>query len=341
MIDTVRSVTTKTEKLHDRWGGMIDAPSRWDNALLRSNEGLKNATGAILTYQYLADKNSYLPDELRANRMEAFDFGKELNSQTSDTIDDFISLNPRYSIIAKQCIAAVFAEKIFESDQRSGRVYPKDFGARLCPDGKTRNWIHLLINIARHRYRAARPENRIKIITFNYDGILERVLAKQFSNVEEKFGPYTDYFEIVHPHGYCGDILDTYDDIWKALTAWAENIWVVNEPPTKLPKGVVDARARARQLIDEAKHIYSAGFSFSRPNCKLLGLYDKAGLANITYHNFNNDIGIDLAVESVVEQCALRTSEKSKFVRKGAGSEGRSLPIAEWIRAGYLGENPA
>lgn len=110
----------------------------------------------------------------------------------------------------------------------------------------------------------------IKIITFNYDGVLERVLDKQFSNVEEKFWQYTDYFEIVHPHGCCGNVLDQYDNIWKDLTDWASNIWVVNEPASKLPKNVVAARARAQQLIAEAHHIYAAGFSFSRPNCKLL-----------------------------------------------------------------------
>ena len=183
---------------------------------------MKNAIGAILNYQYLAGKSQYIPDELWAKRLEAFEFGKALNNQTSDTIDDFISLNPRHSVIAKRCIAAVFAEKMFEADKHGGRVYPKDFGARLCPDGKTRNWIHLLINIVRHHHRAGIPEHKVKMIDFNYDGILERVLAKQFSNVEEKFGPYTDYFEIVHPHGCCGDILDEYGDIWKALTARAE-----------------------------------------------------------------------------------------------------------------------
>jgi hypothetical protein len=271
--------------------------------------------------------------------LEAFEFGKALNNQTSDTIDDFISLNPGYAAIAKQCIAAVFAESMFDADKHGNRVFPKDFGARLCPDGKTRNWIHLLINIARHHYRAAPSKAKIKIITFNYDGILERVLAKQFANVEEKFGAFSDYFEIVHPHGCCGDVLDQYDNIWAALTEWANNIWVVNEPPAKLPESVVKARDRARQLIAGAEHIYAAGFSFSRPNCKLLGLYDRDRV-NITYHNFNNDIGVDLAVDSIVDRWGLRSSERGRYIRKGAGSEGRPLPIAEWIRAGHLGEMP-
>ena len=123
------------------------------------------------------------------------------------------------------------------------------------------------------------------------------------------------------------------------MTDWARNIWVVNEPPAKLPHAVVEARARATQLIKEATHIYAAGFSFSRPNCKLLGLYNRDRV-KITYHNFNNDIGIDLAVESITDKWIMRSSELAKYVRKGAGSEGRSLTIADWIRAGHLGEMP-
>ena len=88
------------------------------------------------------------------------------------------------------------------------------------------------------------PASEGRVNAFNYDGILERVLAKQFSNVEEQFGSYSDYFEIIHPHGYCGDILDEYDNVWKALTERAANISVVNEPPSKVPQIVTEARAR-------------------------------------------------------------------------------------------------
>jgi hypothetical protein len=339
LIDIIRKVTTETTSRRNDYGESHTGPSIWSDTLLRPNEGLQNAIGALLNYQYLAGRDRYDRNELLAKRTEALQFGKALSSQTSDTIDDFISLNPSHSAIAKLCVAATFAEKMFETDRHGGQVYPKEFGARLCFDGKTRNWIHLLINIARHHRRSATSNDKIKVISFNYDGILERVLEKQFSNVEEKFGPYTDYFEIVHPHGYCGDLADNYNDIWKSLTAWAANIWVVNEPIAKVPANVLEARARARQMIAEAKQIYAAGFSFARPNCKLLGLYDRDRV-KITYHNFNNDIGIDLAVESIVERWSLRASEVSRWIRKGSGSEGRPLPIAEWIRAGYLGEMP-
>ena len=339
LIDKIKDVTTQTAHLKDDWGESYVSPSQWSDSLLRPQQGLKNAIGAIINYQFLAGKEQYNRNDLRALRKEAFEFGQALDGQTSDTIDDFISLNPKLSPIAKQCIAAVFAEKMFEPDQHGARVYPRNFGARLCADGKTRNWIHLLINIARHHHRAAVPKEKIKIISFNYEGILERVLATQFANVEEKFGAYTDYFEIVHPHGYCGDILDAYDDIWKTLIAWAGNIWVVNEPAVKLPKSVVNARERAQELIANATHIYAAGFSFSRPNCKLLGLYDRDRV-KITYHNFSNDIGIDLAVESIAERWGLKAAGRIAYIRKGAGSEGRPLTIADWIRAGHLGEMP-
>lgn len=340
LIDDIKSVVLKRTQSTDSWGDTVNLPSRWDASLIqRPQEGLKNPIGAILSYQYLRDRHNYTRAELYEKRTEAFLFGQELDGQTSDTIDDFISLNPRHADTAKKCIAAVFGERLFTCAEQGGRVFPLDFRSRLCPDKKTRNWIHLLINIVRHNFRAGPPTEKVKIITFNYDGILERVLAKQFSNVEEQFGSYSDYFEIIHPHGYCGDILDEYDNVWKALTEWAANISVVNEPPSKVPQIVTEARARARQLIEGADHIYAAGFAFARPNCKLLGL-DKKDRVKITYHNFNNDIAMDLAVDAIVARWGIRASDKAKWICKGAGSEGRPLPIAEWIRAGFLGEMP-
>lgn len=341
IIDTIKDVTTERELRTGQYSGEYSKlPSQWSHTLcLRPKEGLLNPIGAILNYQYLVGRQNFTQDELYAKRLEALEFGNALNHQTSDTIDDFISLNPKFALIAKQCIAAVFAGKIFSCDEHGTRVFPNAFVGRLCADKKTRNWIHLLINIARHHYRGTPPKEKIKIITFNYDGILEHVLAKQFSNVEEEFGAYTDYFEIIHPHGCCGEIQDTYNDLWKSMTEWANNIWVVNEPLAHLPKVVTDARERAKELIAGSKHIYAAGFAFSRPNCKLLGL-DKKDRVKITYHNFNNDIGMDLAVEAIAERWVLKAGEYPKWIRKGAGSEGRLLPIANWIRAGYLGEMP-
>lgn len=169
MIDSIKDVLTKTAPMQDQWRETRVGPTRWSTDLLRPNNGLANPIGALLNYQYLAGRQTYAPGELYAKRIEAYDFGQALSDQTSDTIDDFISLNPKYSVITKQCIAATFAAAMFETDKHGGRVYPKKFGARLSADGKTRNWIHLLINIARHHLRATPSAEKIKIISFNYD----------------------------------------------------------------------------------------------------------------------------------------------------------------------------
>ena len=67
--------------------------------------------------------------------------------------------------------------------------------------------MHLLINIAREgvRTEAINFENKIKIVTFNYDMVLEYILEKQFSNVSNDLIPegndWADYIEIAHVHG--------------------------------------------------------------------------------------------------------------------------------------------
>jgi hypothetical protein len=60
LIDTIKSVTLKTERLQDQWDETVEVPSRWFEKLSRPNEGLKNPIGALLNYQYLAGKASIL-----------------------------------------------------------------------------------------------------------------------------------------------------------------------------------------------------------------------------------------------------------------------------------------
>lgn len=341
LIELIRDATTRTSPVSDGWDGTTRAPAFWGAGLHRGKEGFKEPIGATLVSAFLTGRTQTTTSDLHGMRSKAYEFGKALDAQTSDTIDDFISLNPSHALMAKRCIAATFAQQVFEFDQDRHDILARSFDQRLSPHNQVRNWIHLLINIVRHRFRDEPPALRIPIISFNYDGILERVLAKQFSNVEEEFADFRDYFEIIHPHGYCGDIPDHTNDPWGLAVEWAKNIWVVNEPAALVPTIVSDDRQRAKELITKAKHVYAAGFSFSYPNCELLGLYAKGGPFEISYHNYGNDIGLDLAVERIWSGWgSMSEARRSRIVKKGAGSENRDLTIADWIRAGYLGETP-
>ena len=61
------------------------------------------------------------------------------------------------------------------------------------------------------------PENKINIVTFNYDTILARAVV-QFSNSQMMQGKdYRDYVEIVHMHGECGELNEPVPSPQKTL----------------------------------------------------------------------------------------------------------------------------
>ncbi len=339
LINDIMKATNKTQSPINGPPTQSPSPNYWGSDLADGHKGMQNPIGATVI-QALAPAGPLNSSErLTAARSKAYAMGQELLAQTSETIDDFISLNPQFSEIAKLCIAGSFAGKLFKSAGTGPAGQIKPLEARMSESG-ARNWIHLLINIVRHGRRGRSDERRIPIISFNYDGILEYVLEKQFSNIGVQMGRFDEHFEILHPHGFCGNLPGITPSIWKTATEWAKNIWVVNEDPAALPESVRCDRNRSRRLIENAERIYAAGFSFSHPNCELLGLNKRDQPFEIRYHNYNNDIGIDVAVGRIAKRWGLSESQLSNFVIKGAGSEGRGLSIANWIKGGHLGAMP-
>ena len=100
-----------------------------------------------------------------------------LDGQTSETIDDFIVENPTYNEILKACIAVEIAKSTYTYNSESREIVPKKLAGRFLADkaGRPhRNWIHLLINLVRQAIRTDQLKDgqKIRIISFNYDGIL-------------------------------------------------------------------------------------------------------------------------------------------------------------------------
>jgi hypothetical protein len=256
---------------------------------------------------------------------------KLLENQTSETIDDFIVENPTYAPLAKLCIAAQFLRRscVFPEPHIALECEPIAFETRDFA-GK-RNWVHLLINIARHGVRTGKvtTQNPLKIITFNYDMILERVLDKQFANTERNYGSYKQYFEILHPHGQFGELSDGMTDLPLLAGEWAKGVHVVNEDTVS--DKVRDARVAARDLVENAKELYFAGFSFAGPNCRLLGLSNQRS-QQLVYCNYDGNVGVKKSVESYARQ--------PRNIEEAAGSLERPLEMTDWLKAGYLGELP-
>lgn len=280
------------------------------------------------------------------------ELGDLLENQTSETIDDFIVENPTYGVLAKRCIATLF----FLSCCDVGReITPKRFEARYYPEAEgSRNWVHLLINIVRQGIRAGQvsAENRIKIVTFNYDTVLEYVLDKQFSNTERRMAHWTDYVEVSHVHGQCGSLNELNGNPARICCEWADGIHVVNE--AEVPAEITESRARAAEIVQSANELYFCGFAFSGPNCRLLRLSEPMSRKKqriISFCNYDGNVGISKIVSSYKGEHNRRevTGGGSKIVQskviteieEAKGTIGNPLGIADWLKLGYLGELPA
>lgn len=267
-----------------------------------------------------------------------------LKNQTAETIDAFIAENPKSGALAKLMLAAMMLRSSYDPPKAGsgGPLKARPFSARvltcehrpringLAPT--ERNWIHLLINLIRHAIDEHRVSsgNKIKLITFNYDTVLERVLIDQFSNREEPLGSYTDYIEIQHVHGQVGTIEDSCQDPGLVAAEWAKGICVVKD--TQPCEEIANARRRARELISAAQTIYAIGFAFAGPNCRLLGLdkQPRNHLRTIKYCNYDGNRGIEEAVKKYTQH-----------PDPVAGDWSRPLSVTDYIKAGHLGEPPS
>lgn len=274
-----------------------------------------------------------------------------LSNQTSDTIDDFIVENPSYSSLVKIGIASEFLKSCYK--QSRPPLLPNEFERRhlnFGSDGElqTRNWIHLLINLIRHGVRSGEvsEHNKIQIITFNYDMILEYVLDQQFSNTELKHGHYKNFIDILHVHGQCGPLNGSETSSAKTIVDWANGIHVVGEKDA--PEEIKGIRLGAKNLVLRAKEIYACGFAFSGPNCRLLGLSkdnSSGDHRSISFCNYDGDIGLRRKVFSFEK--TLKTEGSGSYnstwttIQEAPGTKDQPMEVHDWLRLGYLGELPA
>lgn len=289
-----------------------------------------------------------------------------LSNQTSETIDDFIVENPSYAELTKICIASVFFKTLYKKaansivlkslDHRSFQKRKRvgEVGSVFTTDDE-RNWIHLLINIVRQGIRSGvvSETQKIKIITFNYDVILEKVLEKQFANSEMMNGKnWVDFFEIIHPHGKCNPLPNLTDNAAELIVEWANGIYVIQEHAQNVPKNILNDRELAKNIVKQSHEVYAAGFSFAAPNCRMLGLqepWNNIKMSNVDggfnrhfrFCNYDGNYGISRSVKAFESNKNSRgTSWTINVVDEQAGTTEKPLSIANWIRMGVLGELP-
>jgi len=270
---------------------------------------------------------------------------KALHNQTADTIDALIAQNPSVSKILKIAVANIFFETLYdgEDSHMSGWTL-HTLADRVLKD--ERNWVHLLINLVRHAHseKWVSQSNKVKIITFNYDTILEKILDDAFSNTEEKIPQWRELIEVVHMHGCMPYLKNEVMNALECTASMADAIEVATELQPR--QEVRDDRKQAAQWIKNAQQIYACGFAFAGPNCRLLGLDENRARKHIRFCNFDGAPGITNSASRYgiyeVKAQNLQLPHRPLLIEDGPRpTKDETLSITNWFYRGAPGELPA
>lgn len=322
---------------------------------------MKAPVFAALLKRYCFDGHVFLAANFQNLLDRMVELEKRLSGQTSETIDDFLVENREFREEVKIGIAAVLLRSMYQQQGNQNWAIIRDLEARsfqIKSSGAPtfiieRNWIHYLINLVRQGVKrgAVSRENKVKIISFNYDGILEFVLAEQFSNTGGGYPHFSEFFEIVHPHGFMGKPPKKVQNCADLALEWASEIYVVQEGEDDDPivnDAVVYARQVAANWVANAGKIYSVGFAFAYTNCELLGLNTNKifgsgvnPLKRLVYCNYDGNVGLRNSVNLIFGALTERERKQLLMEAHGEREEGAlKISATDFLRSGYLGQLP-
>jgi hypothetical protein len=294
-----------------------------------------------------------------------------LAMQTGDSIDDIIRHNPSKALLLKVGICHALFTQTYKLSQNTKSYTLRSLVGRSVEFEKNserksyRNWVHHFINLVRSQIVINKAEQRaapskVKVISFNYDGILEHVLNEKWGSIENDLGNWSDYINIVHPHGLIEmpeRIID--HELPAYLLSNANRIAVVHDSLDGAPAAEFTKRDAARRFCKDAYRVYAIGFAFARANISLIGLdegievdkeeeershgFDRPK-RHYHYINFNDSFGLRARVKELCDRASGWPPEDDfypVFPEEMTAGPGRLLEISEALIAGFLGEMPS
>jgi len=228
-------------------------------------------------YKAIATKeksnNTYIDSEIDDEIESAPEFVDKFFKSSTPSIDLFLSRNPSFSNIGKKAIAlnilkaeraSFFREKVDQNQDWYSYLYHRMTENMTKPDG----------------YKQV-GQNKISIITFNYDRSLEFFLYESLTNSFEessRLGQFYDTllpFPIQHVYGKIAplpyqkepvfSIYHAADPNFTNLQNTYNNIRVIYERTDENLKGI-------REQISNAKRIFFLGFGFAKENLEALDI---------------------------------------------------------------------
>jgi hypothetical protein len=208
--------------------------------------------------------------KLKYKRDTIDSFRRELSLADPESIDTFLESRPEFLKIGKLMIALNLIP--YEDDSVL-------FGSKGS-DQKPTCWYSYLMGKLRVRYFKDFQNNRLSIITFNYDRSLEHylftVLKHSYNVPDQDCADALDSIPIIHVHGSLGKlpwqgisdsrVYGRTDDLQKIQLA-SQQILVMSEKDEH--SAVFD---KAYGLMVQAERIYFLGFGYHETNLRRLGM---------------------------------------------------------------------
>jgi hypothetical protein len=198
-----------------------------------------------------------------------YEFSNRLVMSQAPSIDRFLvetAGEGKFKDIGRQAIAFKIAERE-QSDVLMNR---------LQRDGHQADWYeHVLNNILSHG-RDGITNNKLKIVTFNYDRSLEHYLAEAFKAYG--FDPnYLLHFQVLHVYGFLGPYPavpyappakchpDTVSDVCHKIDEYAKRIKIMTEQRNNL-----DLIAAIEDRFKGSENVVFLGCGYHQENLDLL-----------------------------------------------------------------------
>lgn len=261
-------------------------------------------------------------------------FCDELKNSSLASIDSWLEGRPEYTELGKTAICFQIGKQEYR-----GRLEDRYDG-----HGSQSGWYHVLWQKMKAGAKTLKDlsENRISIVTYNYDRSLEEFLMKSakatFGRSQEQCAEYLNKIPIIHVHGqtgyldwqanprslpvkhYAGDSMD-----WEIAQECAKGIYIVHDsdegPNYK----------SARDLISKASAIYFLGFGYAYENLQRLSDGNENACKEIlgtikiiseypvhiregSHNGFGKIIFLkNVSIPTLLNECAVVLNSKTKY----------------------------
>jgi hypothetical protein len=226
-------------------------------------------------------------NELDASIMQLLDISQIVSAfrhkLVQQNLDDFVRDHPSLT----GAVAVLIATELFVAMYKNIRGV--EWERKPRPDFGS-DWMRQFVGLVRPW---ASSDNRLHIISFNYDRLLEETLRTYWSGSETKYADLDGAVEFIYPHGRFSELPASITNVRDFLGEQAAQLRLGSNIDHK-------SRERAAQLIANVDKRYFVGFSFADTNVALLGLNEdvmKHGRAFVQNYK-NEDIRLNRKMET-------------------------------------------